>query len=68
MFFMAVLAASIFSWKRLAFLLSSWMMTAMLPKMFALMIAPMMSTIATNTRLSVLRGPTSLPANICTAW
>ena len=48
MFFMAVLAVSICPWNSADFLLRSDMISAILPKMLALMIAPIVMKVATN--------------------
>lgn len=48
MFFMAVLAVSICPWNSADFLFRSEMIRAILPKMFALMIAPIVINVATK--------------------
>ena len=48
MFFMAVFAVSIWPWNSADFLFKSEMIRAMLPKMLALMIAPIVMKVATN--------------------
>ena len=44
------------------------MIRAMLPKMFALMIAPMVMKVATKATWKVPRGKISFPVKSSTAW
>lgn len=67
MFFMAVLAVSICPWNSADFLLRSDMISAILPKMLALMIAPIVMKVATNATWKVPRGRMSLPVRRSTA-
>ena len=68
MFFIAVLAVSICPWNSADFLFKSEMIRAMLPKMFALIIAPIVMKVATNATWNVPLGNISLPVSKSTAW
>ena len=68
MFFMAVLAVSIWPWNSADFLFKSAMISAMLPKMLALMMAPTVIKHATKATWKVPRGRMSLPVSRSTAW
>ena len=68
MFFIAVFAVSIWPWNSADFLFRSDMMRAMLPKMFALMIAPIVMNVATKATWKVPLGNISLPVSNKTAW
>ncbi len=64
MFFIAVLAKSNCSWKRLALLFIVWMITAIVPSMLALIIAAKMNKRDKKIIWWLLTGVTSPPKRI----